>query len=121
MIECVYDFLSCHWQVSKNQLLLSNDRGTPLICSNCLEGVLSEILPASNRTSNSTCPDSLKTTAYYTKVSSHVNWVHSVIGVNLPAGVNGQTEPVKPITPPYQGMIFNLFNINEICVKIGIT
>lgn len=86
-----------HQQVSKSQLLLSNDRGTPMICNNRLAGVLSEIIPANNSTGNGTCTESLKTKAYFTKVSPHVDWVHSIMGVNLPA------EPLRPIDPPFSG------------------
>lgn len=90
-------------QVSENQLKISNDRGTPLICSNKLVGILSEILRPSNSTTNNTCTGSLKTTAYYTRVAPYSEWIHNVIGVNLPTGAGGEAVPVKPETPPYQG------------------
>jgi len=89
-------------KVSENQLKISNDRGTPLICNNKLMAILSQILLPSNSTANSTCTGSLKTTAYYTRVAPYSEWIHNVIGVNLPTGAGGEAVPVKPETPAYQ-------------------
>lgn len=96
-------------QVSENQLKVSNDRGTPLICNNKLVGLLSMIIPPGNSTNSTAdaCHASLKTMAYYTRVSFYTQWLHSIIGVNLPASSDGKPAPIVPDSPPFQGKPFN--------------
>lgn len=93
-------------QVTENQLKISNDRGTPLVCNDKLVGLLSVIIPPKNTTNatQSVCDNNLTTPAYYTRVAQYNAWIHSVIGVNLPATVDGQPQPVIPTSPPFHGM-----------------
>lgn len=89
--------------MSENQLKISNDRGTPLICNNKLVGCLSEIILPSNSTTNNTCTESLKTNAYFTKVAPYNDWIHSTIANYLPVSTGGVAVPIKPDSPPFQG------------------
>lgn len=96
----------CH--VQQNQLRLNRDRGTPLICDNRLVGILSVILPSdpvknAANTSDS-CINTLLTNAYYTKVSSYINWIHTVMSRYAPQQTfNGQPVSMIPSTPLYEG------------------
>lgn len=94
-------------KVTENQLIISNDRGTPLVCNDKLVGLLSVIVPPKNTTNStqSVCDDNLKTSAYYLRVAKYNNWIHSVIGVNLPTTIGGQPQPVIPSSPPFHGTI----------------
>jgi len=90
--------------VPENQLKSSNDRGAPLICNYRLVGLLSAIKPRGNdtETTSAACAESLNTVAYYTSVTTHVKWIHSIIGINLPASADGKPAPIVPDSPPYQ-------------------
>lgn len=92
-------------KVTANQLKVSNDRGTPLVCNNKLVGLLSVIIPRSNstNTTDAACDQNLQTMAYYTRVTTFVNWIHSIIGVNLPTTSDGKPTPIVPDAPPFQG------------------
>lgn len=103
--------------MSENQLRLSNDRGTPLICNNKLAGLLSVIIPVGNSTNstNQSCSTTLDTMAYYTKIAPYTKWIHSIIGVNLPEISNGQPAAIVPDAPPFQGNSYFIafFSINR--------
>lgn len=89
-------------QVPENQLRLNRDRGTPIICDNKLVGILSAIIPAN---SSDICAKTLRTHAYFTKVSLHDKWMHSVIGVNTPPHTaEGKPISIVPNSPPFQSI-----------------
>lgn len=96
-------------KVTENQLKINNDRGTPLVCNDKLVGLLSVIIPPNSKNTTdptqSACDDNLKTSAYYVRVAQYNGWIHSVIGVNLPATIDGQPQPVIPSSPPFHGTI----------------
>lgn len=90
-------------QIPENQLRVSRDRGTPLICNNKLAGLLSIIIPANTTNSADFCFKTLQTRAFYTNVALFEKWIHSVIAVNCPAYMaDGNPIPIIPISPPYQ-------------------
>lgn len=93
---------------TENQLKISNDRGTPLVCDDKLVGLLSVIVPPKNTTnsSQSVCDNNMPILAYYSRVSYYNRWIHSVIAANLPATIDGQPQHVIPNTPPFHGIIF---------------
>lgn len=94
-------------KVTENQLKINNDRGTPLVCNDKLVGLLSVIIPPKNSTNStqSVCDSNLVTSAYYVRVAQYNSWIHSVIGVNLPATIDGRPQPVIPSSPPFHGTI----------------
>lgn len=87
--------------------MISIDRGTPLICNNKIVGLLSVIIPPGNSTNTTmqTCDSSLKTMAYYTRVSPYNQWIHSKIGVYLPSPSDGKPVSIVPDSPPFQGNV----------------
>lgn len=94
-------------QVPENQLKLSRDRGTALICENKLVGILSVIIPPHLTNSTNVCTRSLRTHALYTKVSLYDKWIHSVMAVNSPTYyANGKPIPLVPVVPAYQSISF---------------
>ncbi|KAJ6645754.1 Transmembrane protease serine 3, partial [Pseudolycoriella hygida] len=84
------------------QLQISSDRGTPLVCNNRLSGLLSQILPPQNSSNPSTaCENTLKTWAFYTKVSNFTSWIHQTIARQQPLAGTGPTPSHQPpVTPP---------------------
>lgn len=97
-------FNSCSQQLQPNQLQSSSDRGTPLVCNNRLSGLLSQILPPQNiSTPAASCETTLKTWAFYTKVSNHTAWIHQTISRQQPAPGPGHIPSAQPIAtpPPY--------------------
>lgn len=101
-----YDFdHSFMCQVPETQLKFNRDRGTPLICENSkLVGILSVIIPANMTNSINVCIRTLRTNAYYSKVSRYEKWIHSIIAVNSPTyTANGKPFPLVPLSPPFQG------------------
>lgn len=100
-------------KVTEDQLKISNDRGTPLVCNDKLVGLLSVIIPPKNDTNSteSLCSTNLRTMAYYIRVSNYIAWIHSVIGVNLPTTIDGKPTPIVPSSPPFHGKIYYLHTI----------
>lgn len=98
-------------QIPENQLRLSRDRGTPLICDNKLAGLLSIIIPANTTNSTDICSRTLKTNAYYTKVSLFEKWIHSIIAINSPDHtMDGRPINLIPSSPPYESKCIFLKN-----------
>lgn len=81
---------------------MSSDRGTPLVCNNHLSGLLSQIIPPPQNVSNpaTSCESTLKTWAFYTKVSNFTEWIHQTIARQQPVTVPGQTTQQPLSTPP---------------------
>lgn len=106
-----YDFdHSFMCQVPESQLRLNRDRGTPLLCENKLVGILSVIIPPIITNSTNTCRRTLRTHAFYLKVSLYEKWIHSVIAVNSPTyASDGKPIPLVPLVPPYQSKSSNFF------------
>ena len=93
-------------QINGDQLKLSRDRGTPLICDNKLAGLLSIIIPANN-TNSTDCRKTLKTNAAYINMALYAKWIHNVIGVNSPEHTaDGKPINLIPAAPPYQSKFF---------------
>jgi len=91
-------------KLQPNQLQISSDRGTPLVCNNRLSGLLSQILPPQNESNPAAaCETTLKTWAFYTKVSNFTQWIHQTIARQQPTPVPGQVSPQQPTAtpPPY--------------------
>lgn len=102
-----YDFdHSFMCQLPETQLKFSRDRGTPLICDNAkLVGILSVIIPANMTSSINVCTRTLRTNAFYTKISTYEKWIHSIIAVNSPTySANGKPVPLVPLSPPFQSI-----------------
>ncbi|XP_062545624.1 uncharacterized protein LOC134212101 [Armigeres subalbatus] len=88
-----------------NSLRRSEERGTALVCNFKLVAILAEINPPANPHN---CASIKRTTAYYTMVAPHYEWIVSEIGYlyNLaPSGSNGtkagssnQTGPLPPVS-----------------------
>ncbi|XP_055302820.1 trypsin-like isoform X2 [Sitodiplosis mosellana] len=90
-------------QIPADQLRLSRDRGTPLICDNKLAGLLSIIIPANTTNSTDNCARTLKTNAAYVNVALYEKWIHSIIGINSPEHTaDGKPINLIPASPPYQ-------------------
>lgn len=117
--------------VPENQLRLSRDRGTPLICDNRLAGSLSVILPSNNQyvmNASDSCANTLLTNAYYTKMSVYVNWIHNIMSRYAPQQtLNGQPISLVPTAPPYEGgrtlslrKIINIINYLFVNLTAGI-
>lgn len=98
-------------QLPETQLKYSRDRGTPLICDNAkLVGILSVIIPANITDSINVCTRTLRTNAFYTKISTYGKWIHSIIAVNSPTySANGKPVPLVPLSPPFQSIAFRVF------------
>lgn len=86
-------------KLQPTQFQISSDRGTPLVCNNHVTGLLSQIQPPKNESSlTASCEATLKTWAYYTKVSDFTEWIHLTIARQQPTAAPGQ----QPVTsPPY--------------------
>ncbi len=98
------NYSSYSTQLQLNQFQVSSDRGTPLVCNNQLTGLLSQIIPPKNESSPAaTCESTLKTWAYFTKVSTYTEWIHQTIGRLQPTAAPGQIPPQQPTAtpPPY--------------------
>lgn len=111
-----YDFdHSFMCQLPEAQLKFSRDRGTPLICDNGkLVGILSVIIPANMNNSINICTRTLRTNAYYTKISTYEKWIHSIIAVNSPPyTANGKPVPLVPLSPPFQSIVLGTFFTNR--------
>lgn len=90
-------------QVPQNQLRLSRDRGTALICDNKLAGLLSVIISPNTTNSAETCSTTLRTNAYYTKLDLYEKWIHSIMAINSPDHTaDGRPINLIPASPPYQ-------------------
>ncbi|XP_037042819.1 trypsin-like [Bradysia coprophila] len=86
-------------KLQPTQFQISSDRGTPLVCNNHVTGLLSQIQPPRNDSNTSaSCETTLKTWAFYTKVSDFTEWIHLNIARQQPTAAPGQ----QPVTyPPY--------------------
>jgi len=86
-----------------SQFQLSSDRGTPLVCNNHLSGLLSQVLPPENITNPlASCQSTLRTWAFYTKLSSYTQWIHQTIAKHQPIPDPGQNpQPPTVTSPPY--------------------
>lgn len=65
--------------------------------------MLSQILPPPQNVSNpaTSCETTLKTWAFYTKVSNFTQWIHQIIARQQPVPVPGQAPTQQPpVTPP---------------------
>lgn len=103
-----YDFdHSFMCQVPETQLKYNRDRGTPLLCDTPpkVVGILSVIIPANMTNSTNICTRTLRTYAFYSKVSLYENWIHSVMAVNSPTYTDhGKPIPLVPLSPPFQSI-----------------
>lgn len=105
-------------QLQPNQFQISSDRGTPLVCNNHLSGLLSQILPPQNVSNTAaSCETTLKTWAFYTKVSNYTEWIYQTIVRQQPIVAPGQTPPQPLVTsPPYYSSI-HIFSEVQILIK----
>lgn len=72
------------------------------MCNNHLSGLLSQILPPQNVSNPAaSCETTLRTWAFYTKVSNYTEWIHQTIAKQQPPP--GQVTSQQPIVtpPPY--------------------
>jgi len=84
------------------QFQASSDRGTPLVCNNHLSGLLSQIIPPENVSNTAaSCESTLKTWAYYTKISNYTAWIHQTIAKQQPIPEPGLPQQSTVTPPPF--------------------
>ncbi|KAG4068160.1 hypothetical protein HA402_001585 [Bradysia odoriphaga] len=91
-------------KLQPTQFQISSDRGTPLVCNNHVTGLLSQIQPPRNDSNPAaSCESTLKTWAFYTKVSDFTEWIHLTIARQQPTVAPGQQPVTSPpyYTPPH--------------------
>lgn len=72
-----------------------------MVCNNRLSGLLSQILTPQNVSNPAaSCENTLKTWAYYTKVSNYVEWIHQTIVRTQPTPDPATTSQQPAVTPP---------------------